>query len=94
MDYKQIFTTGEIIDLISKDKELRFEAVTGMYKGEIVSFNEHMSWLMWNTNNKFEPICMNDEFMSAKWRVLEPAYIVIKYYPIYEFNDSAKIFTN
>jgi len=45
MSYK-VYTTGEMIDLISKDKYIHFEAVTGIYDGEIISFNQDLNWLI------------------------------------------------
>jgi hypothetical protein len=40
-----------MIDLITNDKTLTFEAVNGMYDGSMVSYHPDMEWLMWKDNN-------------------------------------------
>jgi hypothetical protein len=72
------YTTGEMIDLISKDNELIFEAVSGMYDGNIVAFHEGMGWLMWKGNNTYdyEPINLSDDFMNTKWKLLSRMYVL------------------
>lgn len=82
MNNYKVYTTGEIIDTITKDKDLLFEAISGIYVGRIVSFYEDMNWLMWNQNNSYEPICINNDFINTMWKVLSPSYIVkIDNYP-------------
>jgi len=75
MNYK-VYTTGEMIGAITIDKELLFEAITGIYDSKIVSFNGNMNWLMWNQNNSYEPISLNNDFMNAMWKVLSPSYVI------------------
>ncbi len=74
MESKNYYTTGEMIDLISRDKELVFEVVSGKYDGGIVSYHEGMQWLMWQENNTYEPINISIEFMDAKWKLLSTVY--------------------
>jgi hypothetical protein len=75
MNNYKIYTTGEVIDLISNSKDLNFEAITGIYDGRIVSFNENMNWLMWTKNNSYEPISLNNDFMNTMWKVLSPSFV-------------------
>jgi hypothetical protein len=71
------YTTGEMIDLISKDKELSFEAVNGMYDGCIVEFHNAMQWLMWNYgNNDYELIRIDNDFIDTKWKILSEVCVL------------------
>jgi len=73
MDY--IYTTGEMIDLISKDKELIFEAVSGMYDGGIIAFHEDQQMLMWKDYDTYLQVTLNNEFLKTKWRLLSTVCI-------------------
>lgn len=72
------YTTGQMIDLIQKDKELIFEAVSGMYDGSIIAFHDDMQWLMWldDSINTYLPITLNAEFMKTKWKLLSNVYVL------------------
>jgi hypothetical protein len=74
MDSKT-YTTGEMIDLISRDKKLSFEAVSGMYDGSIVKFHDAMQWLMWKLDdNDYDLIRIDNDFIHTKWKVLSKVY--------------------
>jgi len=70
------YSTGEMIDLISNESELIFEAVSGMYDGNTVAYHEGMGWLMWNINDTYEPINLSDDFMGTKWKLLRMSYVL------------------
>ena len=78
------YTTGEMIDLISKDSELIFEAVSGKYDGNTVAYHEGMGWLMWKVNNTYdyEPINLSDNFMNTKWKLLGMSYVLRIEFPL------------
>lgn len=78
----KLYTTGEMVDIITCDKYLIFEAVNGIYDGGIVSYNDHMEWLMWKDDNTYIPISFNGEFMKTKWRILKMEYAYVINVPI------------
>lgn len=87
------YTTGEMIDLVSKDKELLFEGVSGKYDGNIVEYHEAMQWLMWRVNNTYEPIHINIEFMSTKWKLLCRVYALQINIPLMDCGRAYSLFS-
>jgi len=88
MDYKA-YTTGEMIDLISKDSKLVFEAVTGLYNGNTVALHEDLEWLMWKDDNTYFPISFNSAFMETKWKLLSTVHMLQVNVPLF---DSGKTY--
>jgi hypothetical protein len=86
------YTTGEMIDLISKDNELIFEAVSGMYDGNIVAYNNDLGWLMWKVDNTYEMIGVNGEFINTKWKLLEMIYVLNIECPLVKCGKSYSIY--
>lgn len=87
MDFNT-YTTGQMIDLISKDNELIFEAVSGKYDGNTVAFHEGMGWLMWNVCDTYEPINLSDDFMKTKWKLLGMMYVLRVEFPLVKCGKS------
>lgn len=81
-----------MIDLIQKDKELIFEAVSGMYDGSIVQYHEDMQWLMWKDGNTYLPISFNKEFMGTKWKLLSTVYMLQIDVPLMDYGKSYCVF--
>ncbi len=93
MDSKT-YTTGEMIDLISRDNELIFEAVSGKHDGNTVAFHEGMGWLMWKGNNTYdyEPINLSDDFIGTKWKLLGIMYVLRVEFPLVKCGKSYSIY--
>lgn len=70
------YSTSEMINLIQKDKDLIFEAVSGMYDGSIIAFHENQQMLMWKDYNTYLQVTLNDEFLKTKWKLLSTVYVV------------------
>lgn len=86
------YTTGQMIDLVFRDKELIFEAISGQYDGQITFYHDDIEWLMWKNNRTYEPIILNNEFMKTKWKLLGHMYAVLIDMPLVNIGKGYCIF--
>lgn len=64
-----ICSTSEMLELITKDAGLIFVCFIGMYEGEVLSFNNTGTEIIWNSDNS--GVLITNEFLKCKWMILQ-----------------------